>query len=256
MAKIDSKKPNKILFLDVGNTAVKGAFRKGLKWEAVHSKKISSASDMVFWLKDHANAFDEIVICSVREDVKEAIIETADEVNFTVLSNKDIPRDLLDYETPETLGLDRFLACYGAIAQTEKSVVVIDSGTALTIDFMDRDEVFHGGLIVPGIQGFSELLPHKAPALPKVDLDIPKEWPGKSTRESLQWGQAGFYQFAIHGVLEKFRQEFGDFELFLTGGDAPIIEKLLKDETKVRSFLIFEGMERLSLSQFQGQNLS
>lgn len=245
MAKIDSKKRNKILFLDVGNTAIKGAFRNGLKWEADHAQKISSASDMVFWLKEHVHAFDEIVICSVREDVKEAIIETADEVNFTVLTNKDIPRDLLDYETPETLGTDRFLACFGAIAQTEKSVVVIDAGTALTIDFMDRDEVFHGGLIVPGIQGFAELLPQKAPALPNVDLTIPKDWPGKSTKESLQWGQAGFYQFAIQGVLEKFKQEFGDFEVFITGGDAPIIEKALQDGAKVRPFLVFEGMERL-----------
>lgn len=245
MAKIDSNKRNKILFLDVGNTAVKGAYRKGLKWEAIHSRKLDSASDMVFWLKDHNREFDEIVICSVREDVRDALTEMVEEVNFTILANNDIPRDLLDYKTKETLGMDRFLACYGAIAQTEKSVVVIDAGTALTIDFMDRDEVFHGGLIVPGIQGFSELLSKKAPALPNVGLDIPKDWPGKSTKESLQWGQAGFYGFAIQGVLERFKSDFGDFEVFLTGGDAPIIETLLQVEAKVRPFLVFEGMERL-----------
>lgn len=245
MAKIDSKKTNKILYLDVGNTAVKGAFRKGLKWEPVHSKNINKASDMVFWLKAHANEFDKIVICSVRDDVKEAILGATEEVNFTVLSNKDIPRDLLDYETPDTLGIDRFLACYGAKVQTEKAVVVIDAGTALTIDFMDRDQVFHGGIIIPGIKAFGDLLPQKAPALPNVELKIPKKWPGKSTKESLQWGQTGFYRFAIQGVLEKFKKEFGSFEVFLTGGDAYIIEKLLQDESKVRSYLVFEGMERL-----------
>jgi type III pantothenate kinase len=122
---------------------------------------------------------------------------------------------------------------------------VIDAGTALTIDYMDQDDVYHGGLIAPGLSAFGEILHQKAPALPNVEMEIPETWPGKSTIDSLKWGQAGFYKMAIEGILQKYKEVFGDFELFLTGGDAHKIENLMETESKVRPFLIFDGMKRL-----------
>ncbi len=245
MSKIDSNSPKKPLYLDVGNSSIKGAYKKGANWEAIHAQRNYTASELIQWIDSHPESFSHIVLASVRADVREAIRKQLSHVKLIELDVKDIPRDLLNYETPETLGIDRFLACYGATSQTSNSVVVIDAGTALTIDFMDQDDVYHGGVIAPGLAAFGEILPQKAPALPNVEMDIPKIWPGKSTVDSLKWGQSGFYKMAVESILKKYESEFGHFELFITGGNGSFIESLLEDESKLRPFLVFDGMKRL-----------
>lgn len=245
MSKIDSNSSKKALYLDAGNSSIKGAYKNGVSWEAIHAKEKYTASELVRWIDDHPESFSHIVLSSVRDDVRKAIRSELSHVDLTELTTRDIPRELLDYETVDTLGIDRFLACYGATDQVSDAAVVIDAGTALTIDYMDQDDVFHGGLIAPGLSAFSKVLPQKAPALPNVEIEIPKTWPGKSTVDSLKWGQAGFYKMAMEGVLKKYEREFGDFELFITGGDARKIENLLERESKVRPFLVFDGMKRL-----------
>lgn len=246
MSKIDSKTSNNILFLDVGNSSIKGAYKKGVKWEVLHTEKHISALELINWVNTHPESFTEVVVSSVRKDVQEAIRQHLNKVMVRELTVSDIPRELFDYETPETLGIDRFLACYGATNQTTESVVVIDAGTAITIDFMDQDDVYHGGVIAPGLSGFGEILSQKAPALPNVEMEIPHTWPGKSTVDSLKWGQAGFYKMAVEGILKKYEVEFGSFDLFITGGDGALIEAMIERESKLRPFLVFDGMKRLN----------
>lgn len=245
MSKIDSNPSKKTLYLDVGNSSIKGAYKNAMDWEAIHAQKKYSASDLITWIDRHPEKFEEIIVASVRKDVQQAIREQLQHVKIRELQIKDIPIELLDYETIESLGIDRFLACYGATGQTTESVVVIDAGTAITIDFMDQDDVYHGGVITPGIHIFRELLAEKAPALPAVDMSIPKTWPGKSTEDAMRWGQGGFYKLAIEAMLEKYKDRFGHFELFVTGGQASGLSKILEPEIKLRPFLVFDGMERL-----------
>lgn len=245
MSKIDSDPSKKYLYLDVGNSSIKGAFRQGMNWETIHPKGEFTATDLLTWIDDHSEKFREIIVSGVREDVLEAIKMNLSKMPLREISNQDIPRELLDYETIDTLGIDRFLACYGATDQTTESVVVIDAGTAITIDFMDQDDVYHGGVIAPGFSHFMEILPNTAPALPKVELGLPKTWPGKSTVDSLKWGQTGFYKMALEKMLDHYEAEFGNFELFITGGNGSSIEALIERESKLRPFLVFDGMERL-----------
>ncbi|MDR9415754.1 MAG: type III pantothenate kinase [Gracilimonas sp.] len=248
MSKIDSVSTNKKLFLDVGNSSIKGAFKQQMQWETIHPEGNFTASDLLQWIEDHASKFNEIVLSGVRKDVIQAIKGSLTKVPLREITIQDIPRELLDYKTVETLGIDRFLACFGATSQTSNSVVVIDAGTALTLDFMDQDDVFHGGVIAPGINHFMQVLPEKAPALPKVELNVPTTWPGKSTIDSLKWGQAGFYKMAIEHILYEYEKEFGSFELYITGGSGAKIQSLLDREAKHRPFLVFDGLERLSRS--------
>ncbi|WP_020402715.1 type III pantothenate kinase [Gracilimonas tropica] len=245
MSKFDSDSLKKILYLDVGNSSIKGAFRQGFDWETIHPKGSFSASDLIKWIGDHPQKFELIVLSGVRKDVLEAVRMNLENVSLKEITIQDVPRDLLDYETVDTLGIDRFLACYGATGQTSSSVVVIDAGTAITVDFMDQDDVFRGGVIAPGLPYFMEILPKKAPALPNVDIALPKNWPGKSTKESLQWGQAGFYKMALEKMMEMYEMKFGPFDLFITGGNGSLIDTIVEKESRLRPYLVFEGMERL-----------
>lgn len=245
MSNIDSHSSKNTLYLDIGNSAIKGAYKDGLNWKSMEADKPVSAERFVQWIETNSVLFSEIVVSSVRKDVLELIQQRLPDIHFQELSVKDIPPGMLNYETVDTLGIDRFLACYGATDQTNNSVVVIDAGTALTIDFMDENNVYHGGLIAPGLAGFNEVLSLKAPALPKVDMEIPKTWPGKSTEDSLKWGHAGFYKMAIEGLLDKYEDEFGSFDLYITGGDGEVIKAMTGRESKLRPFLVFEGMKRV-----------
>jgi type III pantothenate kinase len=256
MSKIDSDTVKNTLYLDIGNSTIKGAYKMGTQWAVLTDERLFSALELVKWIQQHPDSFERVVLASVREDVSEAIKKELSQQEILEVTVSDIPRDLLNYDTPKTLGIDRFLSCYGATNQTNKSVVVVDAGTATTIDFMDQDDVYHGGVITPGLWGFSEILKNKAPALPFVEFEFPKQWPGKNTVDSLKWGQAGFYKMGILGFLDKYEREFGDYELYITGGDAHVIERMIGRESKVRPFLVFEGLERLvkQVSKKKGSN--
>jgi len=241
MSSIIPDKKN-ILFLDIGNSSIKAAYREDLHWKRPDSFRINSASDLVGWINEHHKDFGTIVIASVVQDLTQAILERLQTKNVRVFSIDDIPKDLLDYNTPETLGIDRFFTCYGAVAQTSKPAVVVDAGTACTIDYMSADFVYRGGIIMPGIGILEKSVRKFAPRLPTVLRSIPDEWPGKSTKDSLRWGLYGVYRDGIISALGKYREEFEDFDLMLTGGDAEWISSTLGMEAKVRPMLIFEGM--------------
>lgn len=231
-----------VLFLDIGNSSIKAAYKEELNWKRPEGK-IRNASELVDWINRHHRDFNLVVIASVVSDTTQAVIRSLDIDEVRVLTIEDIPSDLLDYKTPGSLGIDRFFACYGAVAQTNKPVVVIDAGTACTIDYMSGDFLFRGGVIMPGISILEESLRQYAPSLPAVLRNIPEKWPGKSTKASLRWGLYGAYRDSIQAALGRYQEEFGDYELVITGGSAEWLSSVLKRESKVRPTLIFEGMQ-------------
>ena len=234
---------NNILYLDSGNSSIKAAYKEDLNWTRPDSFKIRNASELVEWINRHHMDFGMVVIASVVSKTTQAIVDRLEIEKVRVLTVKDIPVDLLDYKTPDTLGIDRFFACYGAVAQTSKPVVVIDAGTACTIDYMSGDFVFRGGVIMPGIGILEKALRDYAPNLPAVLRTLPEKWPGKSTKTSLRWGLYGSYADGIMGALKKHEESFDSFEVFVTGGSAEWLATILPMEPKVRPMLIFEGIQ-------------
>ena len=241
MRNIIPEKDN-VLYLDIGNSSIKAAYKEELNWVRPDSFKISNAKELVDWINKHDKKFGRVVIVSVVQDTTRAIADQLSIDNVRLLTVKDIPMDLLDYNTPETLGLDRFFACYGAVAQTSKPAVVIDAGTACTIDYMSGDFVFRGGIIMPGIGILEESLRKFAPELPTVLRSIPDEWPGKSTKASLRWGLYGAFADSIQAALKKYEVKFDDFDLMITGGAAEWLSTTLQKESKVKPMLVFEGI--------------
>lgn len=233
---------NSTLYLDIGNSSIKAAYREAYQWERPDSHLISNAADLVDWINKHHKDFESIVISSVVEETTSAIVNSLQSENVRVFSIDDIPADLLDYKTTDTLGIDRFFSCYGAVAQTNKPAVVIDAGTACTIDYMSGDFVFRGGVIMPGIGILEESLRAHAPRLPAVLPSIPDEWPGKTTKDSLRWGLYGSFRDAILAALEKYEAKFEAFDLMITGGSAEWVTQVLGRESKHHPMLLFEGM--------------
>ncbi len=236
-----------MLYIDVGNSLIKVAeFAEGewsMKLRVPHDK----IGDALVWMGMLAKTGESFRMCSVVGNIADRICSELGE-KVTHVTLQKISTSILDYKTPQTLGLDRVLACYGAWLLSQKqSVIVVDAGTATTIDFMDRNGVFRGGVIAPGIAAMEHGLRNHAPSLPVVDRVRPAIWPPKSTTEALQWGLTGSFQNMVRDHVQRFLDDDPESVIWLSGGDAAILMNLGEKKTNYHPNLVFEGLRLLHI---------
>lgn len=136
-----------------------------------------------------------------------------------------------NYQTPETLGIDRLLTALGAWNQTKKNTVIIDAGTACTVDAIRADGTFAGGVIMPGLRALHQSLRSTAPELPPVSMQLPESFPGMSTNTCLQWGLNSFFVDGVIAQLNRFISTMGAMPVFITGGDASRLHTWLQESS-------------------------
>ena len=153
----------------------------------------------------------------------------------------------VDVDFPEKVVLDRLLNAVAANAMRppNRPVIVIDSGTATTVNFISREGVFCGGAILPGLEMSAKALHHYTavlPLLPVQDLGgEPPVAPGRNTREAIRiglfWGQIGAIREIVHQFCIQQRLRPPDYSgdsdsadspwLILTGGGGPVLSSQL-----------------------------
>ncbi|MCD6393973.1 MAG: type III pantothenate kinase, partial [Planctomycetes bacterium] len=139
---------------------------------------------------------------------------------------KDIPLPIeTAVDNSMEVGTDRLVAAAAAFAVVEDAVVVADFGTALTIDLVDDNGVFMGGVIYPGFDITARALHEGTAKLPKVKVKKPKGSYGANTQEAIN---CGLY-YAVIGLLEtvtrRYAEEIGKWpQTILTGGAASLIK--------------------------------
>ena len=237
MSNLDSIKIDKIGFLDIGNSSIKLGLRKEEHWEI---KIFTNADELTLTLLD--DGMEYLIICNVRSSVN-WLEKLSEHFSIAILETEDIPQQQLRYNTPKTLGMDRYLACLGAWSMFQSPVVVIDSGSACTIDFMDQSAVYHGGVIMPGIQTLLGVFYKSAPALPQFQFAIPSHFPGVSSKDSLQWGLSQLFLDGVNSNLNRYDELHHNYQLVVTGGDAETLSPLINRDLIVSRDLIFIGME-------------
>ena len=232
----------KSIYLDIGNSSIKLAAEQKDSWQILLKLPLDDVDTAISTIKKESEF--RLVISSVRKDVLSRILSLVDQEFVAVLDASQIPKKLMNYSTPNTLGLDRFLVCLAARNLAKESVVVVDAGSACTIDYMNRDGIFEGGVIMPGLGMLKSAIREKLPELPVPPEEVPLVWPGKSTAESIQWGAYWGYAETVKQFLLKYLREQSDAEIFITGGDARFLSNHLSQdfELKVREYLLFEGM--------------
>jgi len=231
-------------YLDIGNTSIKIKTPDKTSWRTVFTDKTTEAAAAAGFLKRDGNKIIGVSVVKTATDIlDQALAETG---NLKWLKASHVPPKTLDYESPETLGMDRYMACLGARSLADSPVIVIDAGTACTIDYMDDRGVYRGGVIMPGLSLWEKALNQYAPALPNVERDIPMKWPGKSTEDSVRWGLSGAFVEAVNGLMRKY-----DYlaKVYVTGGDGDWLAKRMERTAKVNDNLVFDGMRKLVESQ-------
>lgn len=155
----------------------------------------------------------------------------------------------LNYDTPETLGADRIAAAVGANELfPDRNNVIVDLGTCMTIDLIDDQGVFRGGVIAPGLKSRMQSMTDYTDKLP----DIREKWDalplkilGTSTETCLLAGSFGGIVHEIKGIIATLEQDFTSLNMILTGGDAHFFESNIKAHIFAGSKIVQKGLYRI-----------
>jgi type III pantothenate kinase len=128
------------------------------------------------------------------------------------------------YDNPKEVGADRIANAVGAYDLYGGPSIVVDFGTATTIEAVSDQGEYLGGAIFPGVEISMDALFGRAAGLRRVELAEPKHVIGKSAAESIQSGVLYGFSAQVDGLVDRFVAELGDCEVIATGGLAePII---------------------------------
>jgi type III pantothenate kinase len=215
--------------LNVGNTRLAvGAFVAGELGEVTRvpidrpeawAEQIAEA-----WLNVQGRDNNAVVAASVNPRLDDAIAAAVDEAanRRVVWVGKDLelPIPVLT-DAPERTGVDRVLNVAAAYEQIGKACVVVDAGTAITVDCCDDQGRFIGGAIAPGVRMQLDALHERTGQLPAVAFTAPSDPLGRSTEQAMLHGVYHGARGMVKELVENYATELGHWpELIATGGDA------------------------------------
>ncbi len=153
------------------------------------------------------------------------------------------------YRHPRRLGVDRWVAMIGAWAELESACVVVDAGTAVTIDAIDDAGRHLGGQIFPGVRLMLEALNASTSDIPAVGGRLPVatglDMFGDTTSKAVQHGAWNAVAGAVDRAITTLRSNAYDPAVVLTGGDASRMLTALGTEPLHRPHLVLQGLARL-----------
>jgi type III pantothenate kinase len=152
----------------------------------------------------------------------------------------------LNYETPDTLGVDRLAAVAAAHALYPRTAcLIIDAGTCITYEYLTAEGTYLGGSISPGLHMRLHAMHEFTGKLPLVPKVLPKGEIGTSTAKALQNGALRGALHEIVGIVSAFRQNQSHCKVLVCGGDMPFLRPHLPDGLVYRPSLVLEGLAKL-----------
>jgi len=223
------------LTIDAGNSAIKfGLFENSRLISAFETKTAPSLKP-----EDFADLFQKNVCCKIERTICSSVVP---QINSTIklsisqifgietlfLQTDIFSKLKIQYNPPSGVGADRIAAAAGAVSlMPGQNLIVIDMGTATTIDAVLHGEEFAGGTIMPGIGLAVRSLATGTAKLPAIKIERPTKACGTCTAEAIKSGifysQAG----AIKEICRLFQQQVFSGEqpyIIATGGAAQLFE--------------------------------
>ena len=146
-------------------------------------------------------------------------------------------------DVPGQVGSDRIVIAVAALAEYEAPMILMDLGTATTIEVVEPENVYMGGVIVPGVTVSLDALTSRAAQLPGISLDKPKSVIGRNTVDCMRSGMMYGTAAMIDGVVDRIEEELGHpSTLIATGGLAQFITPLCKHKIILEKELLLKGL--------------
>lgn len=150
----------------------------------------------------------------------------------------------IDYPKPNTIGPDRLANAVAARHHFGAPAVVVDFGTAVTFDVVDREGNYAGGIIAPGLAAMTDYLHERTALLPRIKIRDVKSPVGKSTKHAMLVGAVSGYRGLVRELIVELRRELKAKRLpvIATGGYAALIAKKLPEISAIEPNLTLEGL--------------
>ncbi|HLP75347.1 MAG TPA: type III pantothenate kinase [Candidatus Paceibacterota bacterium] len=154
----------------------------------------------------------------------------------------------IDYPQPKSIGPDRLANAVAARHHFGAPVVVVDFGTAVTFDVVNRKGDYIGGIIAPGLAAMTDYLHEKTALLPNIRIREINTAIGKSTEQAMLVGAVHGYRGLVRELIIEIKRELKARRLpvVATGGYARLIAAKLPEITSVEPDLTLEGLRLVS----------
>lgn len=243
-----------IFLANIGNTSLTyGLFKRKIIFsERFPVQELSSQDDIEClyhsFLKKHGILHNEIegsVVSSVVPEKSPFLLDalrkaTGSEPLF-ISGQTDWEFDVSSYSG--ILGTDRLLCCSAALKKYEPPFIVVDFGTATTVNVVDQAGVFQGGVILPGVSTGLRALSVNTSLLHEVPFFHPASVIGKNTAECMLSGATYGTAAMIEGLVKRIRQELGVVaSVIVTGGNVEAVAPHCNLELQVEPDLLLEGL--------------
>lgn len=232
-----------IIAIDIGNTRIKCGLHDGAQWVSRSALPTVEAPRLAE-MAAHWPAEATLVASNVAGEAIAKSVEQALQDRFAVRwlrSGSQACGVRSSYEQPEKLGADRWAALIGARARCTSDCLVVCAGTATTVDHLDADGIFRGGLILPGVDLMRASLARNTAQLPFADGAYRDE--PRSTVDAIVSGCL----YAQLGAIERMYARLAanpEATCLITGGAAARIVPHLSIPVHLTENLILEGLVR------------
>ena len=246
-----------LLGIDVGNTqTVIGIFDGDTiqhHWR-IATERERTADEIALTLTGFLNLYEQklddidgMIVSSVVPEMTSALVRMARDIlkvePLVVDSDTDTGVPVL-YDDPSQVGADRLVNAAAAIKKYGTPCVVVDFGTATTLDAITRSGEYLGGTISPGIEISSLALFRAAARLSRVELVAPANLIGRNTVESIQSGIINGAAGQVDRLVELFKSELGeDAKVVGTGGLAEIVADRCRTIEEWDPLLTLDGLK-------------
>ena len=149
-------------------------------------------------------------------------------------------------DVPSQVGSDRIVIAVAALAEYTAPLILMDLGTATTIEVVEPDNVYLGGIIFPGVRVSLDALTSRTSQLPGISLDKPKQVIGKNTVDCMRSGMMYGTAAMLDGLVDRIEEELGHTSTIIaTGGLAQFITPLCKHDIILEKNLLLKGLNIL-----------
>lgn len=236
------------LLIDIGNTLAKVVFAQNNK---LSDTQVFGYGEFELWLQNLNEQLDEVIFANVGQDKLSHLIKSwalTHNVTFTqARTQASLYKVQCGYQQEQQLGIDRWLAVLGGeYLYPEKNLLIVDSGTATTVDFLDSTGMHHGGWIIPGHQMMHQSVLNSTSKVFAEIIENADTGFGDNTSDNLNNGcWAATVGSVIYGY-QLAKAQVSEVELIVTGGQGNNLSSLLPQPSIVEPQLIFYGLLRYS----------
>lgn len=248
--------------IDIGNSRIKWASIENAAYKAGSALAYSGISqqEIIKQIQNLSGAPSCIYIASVAQekflnDLKKCLVANFAVEPFQMITQQIAAGINNGYDDASKLGIDRWLGILAAYNLKPGNALVVDAGSALTLDFVDENGFHQGGLIAPGLSMMREALTTKTAKLgynTLIKSQCISNTFERNTQDAIREGTLRMMVDFISTEAEKIRNENrGQVNFYLTGGDAPALLPFLDNEWIYKPDLVLNGMCHLVLSESQ-----